>query len=133
MHKHRFRNGSAAPFTGRCSVAPASPYVEHYVGIEFRLLLCVTAMRSEIFIYSWAVARIKIARVILAIRLDWNWSSFQLASSAPPLSVTDSAIAPSARIVSVGFFAHPEAAYCAHPSLPKLDHVKILLPPDPVM
>ena len=27
-----------------------------------------------------------------------NWSSFQLANSAPPLSVTDSAIAPSARM-----------------------------------
>ena len=28
-----------------------------------------------------------------AIKLDGNWSSFQLANSAPPLSVTDSAIA----------------------------------------
>ena len=34
----------------------------------------------------------------LTIKLDRNWSSFQLANSAPPLSVTDSAIAPSARI-----------------------------------
>lgn len=34
----------------------------------------------------------------LTIKLDGNWSSFQLANSAPPLSVTDSAIAPSARI-----------------------------------
>ena len=33
----------------------------------------------------------------LTIKLDGNWSSFQLANSAPPLSVTDSAIAPSAR------------------------------------
>ena len=31
----------------------------------------------------------------LTIKLDGNWSSFQLANSAPPLSVTDSAIAPS--------------------------------------
>ena len=30
----------------------------------------------------------------LTIKLDGNWSSFQLANSAPPLSVTDSAIAP---------------------------------------
>ncbi len=37
----------------------------------------------------------------LTIKLDGNWSSFQLANSAPPLSVTDSAIAPSARIVLV--------------------------------
>ena len=34
----------------------------------------------------------------LTIKLDGNWSSFQLANSTPPLSVTDSAIAPSARI-----------------------------------
>ena len=47
----------------------------------------------------WAEARIKIARMTLTIKLDGNWSSFQLANSAPPLSVTDSAIAPSARMV----------------------------------
>ena len=46
----------------------------------------------------WAEARVKIARMTLTIKLDGNWSSFQLANSAPPLSVTDSAIAPSARI-----------------------------------
>ena len=34
----------------------------------------------------------------MTIKLDRNWNSFQLANSAPPLSVTDSAIAPSARI-----------------------------------
>ena len=48
---------------------------------------------------GWAEARIKIARMTLTIKLDGNWSSFQLANSAPPLSVTDSAIAPSARMV----------------------------------
>ena len=43
----------------------------------------------------WAGARIQNnARMALAIKLDRNWSSFQLASSAPPLSVTDSAIPP---------------------------------------
>ena len=42
----------------------------------------------------WAEARIKIARMTLTIKLDGNWSSFQLANSTPPLSVTDSAIAP---------------------------------------
>jgi len=46
----------------------------------------------------WAEARLKIARMTLTIKLDGNWSSFQLANSAPPLSVTDSALAPSARI-----------------------------------
>ena len=47
---------------------------------------------------GWAEAPIKIARMTLTIKLDGNWNSFQLANSAPPLCVTDSAIAPSARI-----------------------------------
>ena len=47
----------------------------------------------------WAEAPIKIARMTLTIKLDRNWNSFQLANSAPPLSVTDSAIAPSARML----------------------------------
>ena len=46
----------------------------------------------------WAEARIKIARMTLTIKLDGNWSSFQLANSAPPLRVTGSATAPSARM-----------------------------------
>jgi len=46
----------------------------------------------------WAEAPIKIARMTLTIKLDGNWSSFQLANSAPPLSVTGSATAPSARM-----------------------------------
>ena len=54
----------------------------------------------------WAEAPIKIARMTLTIKLDGNWSSFQLANSAPPLSVTGSAIAPSARMLS--FRAHLE-------------------------
>ena len=49
--------------------------------------------------HRWAEAPVKIARMTLTIKLDRNWSSFQLANSAPPLSVTDSAIAPSARMV----------------------------------
>ena len=49
---------------------------------------------------SWAEARIKITRMTLTIKLDRKWSSFQLANSAPPLSVTGSAIAPSARMSS---------------------------------
>jgi hypothetical protein len=51
-----------------------------------------------VLLQCWAEAPIKIARMTLTIKLDGNWSSFQLANSAPPLSVTDSAIAPSARI-----------------------------------
>ena len=45
-------------------------------------------------IFCWAEAPLKIARMTLTIKLDGNWSSFQLANSAPPLSVTNSAIAP---------------------------------------
>ena len=56
--------------------------------------ICVIAHES-----CWAEARIKIARMTLTIKLDRNWNSFQLANSAPPLSVTDSAIAPSARMI----------------------------------
>ena len=52
--------------------------------------------------HCWAEAPIKIARMTLTIKLDRNWNSFQLANSAPPLSVTDSAIAPSARINELG-------------------------------
>ena len=46
----------------------------------------------------WAEAPLKIARMTLTIKLDGNWSSFQLANNTPPLSVTGSVIAPSARI-----------------------------------
>ena len=34
----------------------------------------------------------------LTIKLDGNWNSFQLANNTPPLSVTGSVIAPSARM-----------------------------------
>ena len=53
--------------------------------------------------YCWAKAPIKIARMTLTIKLDGNWSSFQLANSTPPLSVTDSAIAPSARMTPCSY------------------------------
>ena len=57
----------------------------------------VTLLPSHV---CWAEARIKIARMTLTIKLDGNWSSFQLANSTPPLSVTGSAIAPSARMLA---------------------------------
>ena len=50
----------------------------------------------------WAEAPLKIARMTLTIKLDGNWSSFQLANSAPPLCVTDNAIAPSASMPTCG-------------------------------
>ena len=64
---------------------------------------------------SWAEAPIKIARMILTIKLDGNWSSFQLANSAPPLSVTDSAIAPSARMHALSL--HAQVYDCRLPLL----------------
>ena len=76
---------------------------------------CVSVRRSTLHIYcdcwdaaTWHCQRAcvdvgpkayqKMASMVLTIKLDRNWSSFQLANSAPPLSVTDSAIAPSARM-----------------------------------
>ena len=47
---------------------------------------------------DWAEAHMQIARMTLTIKLDRTWNSFTLAISAPPLSVTDSATAPSARM-----------------------------------
>jgi hypothetical protein len=52
---------------------------------------------------GWAEAPIKIARMTLTIKLDGNWSSFQLANNTPPLSVTGSVIAPSARMRTLHF------------------------------
>jgi hypothetical protein len=60
-----------------------------------------TACRTHVANY-WAEAHEKIARMTLTIKLDRNWSSFQLANRAPPLSVTDSSIAPSARMLTHG-------------------------------
>ena len=60
--------------------------------------------------FRWAEALLKIARMTLTIKRDGNWSSFQLANSALPLSVTSSAIAPSARMESlVSSLAHAPA------------------------
>ena len=59
----------------------------------------VSSCSLLVYFVRWAEAPVKIARMTLTIKLDGNWSSFQLANSAPPLSVTDSAIAPSARML----------------------------------
>ena len=45
---------------------------------------------------------ITIARTTLTIKLDGDCTSFQFANSAPPLCVTDRAIAPAARILDCG-------------------------------
>ena len=73
----------------------------------------VTAVSRGGDLDCWAEAPIKIARMILTIKLDGNWSSFQLANSAPPLSVTDSAIAPSARMHARSL--HAQAHDCRSP------------------
>ena len=61
---------------------------------------CAGTAQREASSKCWAEALLKIARMTLTIKLDGNWSSFQLANSAPPLSVTDSAVAPSARMMT---------------------------------
>tara|TARA_B100000575_G_scaffold285078_1_gene279924 strand:- start:750 stop:1031 length:282 start_codon:yes stop_codon:yes gene_type:complete len=61
---------------------------------HFRICIQINAANG----IDWAEARLKIARMTLTIKRDGNWSSFQLANSALPLSVTSSAIAPSARM-----------------------------------
>ena len=66
-------------------------------------MLSIADRRIKVYI-CWAEARIEIARMTLTIKLDGNWSSFQLANSTPPLSVTGSAIAPSARMVGACAF-----------------------------
>ena len=68
----------------------------------------------------WAEARVKIARMTLTIKLDGNWSSFQLANSAPPLSVTDSAIAPSARMCHIGISMSPRLSWSHHCGWPTM-------------
>ena len=63
--------------------------------------------------YCWAEAPIKIARMTLTIKLDGNWSSFQLANSAPPLSVTDRATDPSTTVhlPGIGVIFNPPTAH----------------------
>ena len=69
------------------------------VGIQARGYLAGAAYKHlKISCPRWAEAHIKIGRMTLTIKLHRNWSSFRLANRAPPLSVTDSSIAPSARM-----------------------------------
>ena len=49
-------------------------------------------------LYHWAEALVKIASMTLTIKLDGNWSRFQLANTTHPLSVVGSVIAPSAML-----------------------------------
>ena len=82
-----------------CANCASACTLEHDCRSESTPLTCasvpICTLQDSI---CWAEAHIKIARMTLTVKLDRNWSSFQLANSAPPLSVTDSAIAPSARI-----------------------------------
>ena len=47
---------------------------------------------------DWAEVHMQVAGMTLTIKTDRNWNSLNLANSALPLSVTDRAIAPSARM-----------------------------------
>ena len=47
---------------------------------------------------DWAEGNMQVARMTLTIKPDRNWNSLTLANSALPLSFTDSAITPSARM-----------------------------------
>ena len=95
--------GSCCSCAGSCCLellraASCCFVLRHAASSCFVLLRAASCWcEARMKMYRWAEAHIKIARMTLTIKLDGNWSSFQLANSAPPLSVTDSAIAPSAR------------------------------------
>ena len=87
--------------TTHCSCSGGHNFIVHVFDqwVAMKEHPCPVATAASIFlIYHWAEARIKIARMTLTIKLDGNWSSFQLANNTPPLSVTGSVIAPSARM-----------------------------------
>ena len=78
----------------------------------------------------WADAPIKIARMTLTIKLDGNWSSFQLANNTPPLSVTGSVIAPSARMTErdqLVLDRNADSSSCTFRQMPPKAAEKVLL------
>ena len=90
-----------APATNRMGAPPAVMVPQSETIILFRTSASYSRRAGLLFPskISWAEARIKITRITLTIKRDRNWSSFQLASNTPPLSVTGSVIAPSARML----------------------------------
>ena len=80
---------------GRCKMHGAAKTIRSTgLGINKQQQPCCRTLVTQVSVQCcWAKAHVKIARMTLTIKLDGNWSSFQLANSAPPLSVTDSAIA----------------------------------------
>ena len=66
---------------------------------------------THISSFCWAEADVKIARMTLTIKLDGNWSSFQLANNTPPLGVPGSVIAPSARMYPFMSVSTPGAVH----------------------
>jgi hypothetical protein len=90
-------------------------YLNRYIRNSLYLVYWIVGPKN-----CWAEAPEKNARMTLTIKLDGNWSSFQLANSAPPLSVTDSAIAPSARISHICIFMCTRLScfhHCGWPSM----------------
>ena len=74
-----------------CNITQSLLHVKHWGDLSQR-----TKTADDLF--GWAEAHIQIATMTLTIKLDRNWNSFQPTNSAPSLIVTDSAIAPSARM-----------------------------------
>ena len=59
---------------------------------------CHHQMRLWVGTWRSPEGPVKIARIAFTIKLDTHWNSFQLATSARALSVTNGAVAPSTRI-----------------------------------
>ena len=74
-----------------CNITQSISQVKHGGDLSQR-------QQSADDLFDWAEAHVQIARMTLTIKLDRSWNSFQLTNGAPPPTVTDSAIAPSARM-----------------------------------
>jgi hypothetical protein len=69
-----------------------------FVFVRVRARYVRQVVQLDLLSYCSAWRPLKIASTADGSDENGNWSSFQLANSAPPLSVTGSAIAPSARM-----------------------------------
>ena len=90
--------GSQTCISPRCVLARTRQFVPNRLGRIHKQQRSSGAPCGTVCILHWAMAHLKIASLTLMANLDRNWNSFQLAKSTSPLSVTDSANAPSARM-----------------------------------
>ena len=102
------QHACSSVYTRKLMITTAQPTLPPTPGSSAHLQASALAISVA---NCWAEAPIKIARMTLTIKLDGNWSSFQLANSTPPLSVTDSAIAPSARMTLEGCAGYPRPEF----------------------